>query len=154
MSIETVTRVKKRPLRQSRGSSLVEFALMFPMLFFLLLGIVDMGIYCYSLVCVQDATRMTTLFASSSIGNGNTAAACQYLLTNLSKLPNVNGTATCNGGSNGVTLTVASVTGPDSPDSNPAVKVTVSYRTINLIPIYGLPGQLTITRSAQARMRS
>ena len=110
-----------------------------------------MGIYCYSLVCVQDATRMTALYASSSIGNGNTAAACQYLLVNLSKLPKVSGSTICNGGSNGVTLTTASVTGPDG---NAAVLVTVSYQTISLIPIEGLPGHLTVTRSAKARMRS
>lgn len=134
-----------------RGSAVVEFALTFPLLFFLLLAVVDMGVYCYSLISVQDATRMTALYASSSIGNGNTAAACSYLLANLSKLPNVSGSSSCNGGSNGVTLSIGSITGPDG---NEAVQVTVIYQTINMIPVNGLRGQLTITRSAAARRRS
>jgi hypothetical protein len=110
-----------------------------------------MGVYCYSLSSVQDAARIVALYASSSIGNGNNTAACQYLLANLSKLPNVSGTSGCTGGSNGVSLTIAPLTGPDG---NSAVSVTVSYKTINLIPINGLLGQLTVTRSAKARIRS
>jgi hypothetical protein len=94
---------------------------------------------------------MVALYASSSIGNSNTSGACQYLLYNLSKLPNVSGARSCSGGASPVTLTLSSVTGPDG---NSAVQVTVSYQTINLVPIYGLPGQLMISRSVEARRRS
>lgn len=135
--------------RSCRGSALVELALTFPMLFFLLLAVVNMGLYCYSLIAVQDAARMVALYASSSVGNGNTSGACQYLLSNLSKLPNLSGVTSCS--SLPARLTLTSVTGPDS---NPAVQVTVSYQTISLVPVYGLPGQLTITRTVEARMRS
>ena len=138
----------KRRSRRSRGSAFVELTLTFPMLFFLLLGVVDMGFYCYSLISVQDAARTVALYLSSAVGNNNTTAACQYLLSNLSKMPNLSGVSTCSGSP--LTLTATAVTGPDS---NPAVQVTVSYQTINLIPIYGLPGQLTITRTVTARRR-
>ena len=137
---------------RERGSALVELALAFPMLFFLLLGALDMGIYCYSLISVQDGARMVALYLSSSVGNNNAAGACQYLLSNLSKMPNMNGVTSCpsSGTPQPVTLSVSAITGPDS---NTAVQVTVSYRTISLIPIYGLPAQLTITRTVQARRR-
>lgn len=139
----------KRKYRKSRGSAFVELSLTFPILFFMLLAVVDMGIYCYSLIAVQDAARMVAIYSSSPIGNGNSGGACQYLISNLAKLPGMRGVTTC--ASNPLTLTLTSVTGPDS---NPAVQVTVAYRTIQLIPIYGLPGRLTITRTAEARRRS
>ena len=138
----------KRRSRRSRGSAFVELTIVFPMLFFLFLAVVDMGFYCYSLISVQDAARMVTLYLSSAVGNNNTAGACQYLLSNLSKMPNLSGVSTCSGSP--LTLTATAITGPDN---NPAVQVTVSYQTIHLIPIYGLPGQLTITRTVQARRR-
>jgi Flp pilus assembly protein TadG len=122
------------------------------MLFFLFLAVVDMGVYCYSLISVQDGARMVAIYASSSIGNGNNTAACQYLLSNLAKLPNLNGVTNCAGSPSPVTLTITSVT--DGPDHNPAVTVTVAYKTLALVPVNGLPGQLTITRSATARRRS
>lgn len=138
------------PRQRDRGSAFVELALAFPMLFFSLLAVVDMGIYCYSLISVQDGARMVALYESSSVGNGNTSGACQYLLKNLSNLPNLSGVTTCNGSPSPVTLSLANVTGPDG---NSAVEATVSYRTINLVPIYGLPSQLTITRTVEARRR-
>jgi Flp pilus assembly protein TadG len=139
----------RRLRRNERGSAFIELALSFPMLFFLLLGALDLGFYCYSLISVQDAARMVALYTSSSVGNGNSAGACQYLLSNLSKMPNLSGVSSCS--SLPLELTLTSVTGPDS---NTAVQVTVSYQTISLIPIYGLPSQLTIIRTVEARRRS
>jgi Flp pilus assembly protein TadG len=140
-----------RPETHERGSAMVEFVVSFPLLFFSLLAAVAVGMYCYCLISVQDASRMVALYASSSLGNGNTSAACQYLLSNLSKLPKVSSATTCSGGTSPVTLTLTSVTGPDG---NSAVQVTVAYQTINVVPIYGLPGHLTITRTVEARRRS
>ena len=138
----------RRTRERQRGSAFVELTLTFPMLFFLLLAVVDMGFYCYSLIGVQDGARTVALYLSSAVGNNNTTGACQYLLSNLSKMPNLSGVSSCNGSP--LTLTTTAITGPDS---NPAVQVTVSYQTIHLIPIYGLPGQLTITRTVTARRR-
>jgi Flp pilus assembly protein TadG len=119
------------------------------MLFFFLLGAVDMGFYCYALIAVQDAARTVALFASSEIGSGDYADACQNLLANLKSMPNLHGVTTCS--SLPLTLTVTSITGPDG---QPAAQVMVSYQTIQLIPLPTVPGRLTITRTVTARSRS
>ncbi|MGH9771469.1 MAG: TadE/TadG family type IV pilus assembly protein [Candidatus Acidiferrales bacterium] len=148
----TVAPILNSSRRQNcRGSAFVEFALTFPMLLFLLLGAFDLGFYCYALITVQDAARMVALYASSEIGDGDYSGACQYLLSNLSKLPNA--PTSCS-----KILTITSVTdasgNPTGPDGNPAVSVTVSYQTIQLIPFLGIPGKLTINRTVEARRRS
>jgi hypothetical protein len=40
-----------------------------------------------------------------------------------------------------------------APDNTTASKVTVTYQTLQLIPITGLPGILSITRSLEMRVR-
>lgn len=143
----TVAPILNSSRRQNcRGSAFVEFALTFPMLLFLLLGAFDLGFYCYALITVQDAARMVALYASSEIGNGDSNGACQYLLSNLSKLPNA--PTSCSK----TLLTITSLSA--GPDGNPAVSVTVSYTTIQLIPFFGIPGNLTISRTVEARLRS
>jgi hypothetical protein len=119
------------------------------MLFFFLLGAVDMGFYCYALIAVQDAARTVALFASSSTGNGDYTDACGYLLVNLKSMPNLSGVTTCT--SLPLQLTLTSITGPDG---QAAVQVTVAYQTIQLIPLPSIPGRVTITRTVEARSRS
>jgi Flp pilus assembly protein TadG len=140
--------ILKSPRRRNRrGGAFVEFIFTFPMLFFMLLGAFDLGFYCYALITVQDAARMVALYASSEIGNGDYSGACQYLLQNLNKLPNA--PQSCSG-----TLTITSVNRADGDSIGSDVKVTVSYPTLQLVPFLGIPGQLTINRTVEARMRS
>lgn len=143
-------RVSPTPKRRERGSSIIEFVLAFPLLLSFFFGAFDLGFYCYALISVQDAARTVALFTSSATGNGNTTAACSYLLANLAKLPNLHSVTSCNSLPLRLTLN-SDVTGPDN---NIAVTVTVTYQTVNLIGFYGLPSQLTITRTVEARRRS
>lgn len=140
---------ERRHTKRERGSALVEFVVIFPMLFFCLLGAVDMGFYCYALIAVQNAARAVALFASSSTGSGDYANACGYVLANLKSMPNLQQIASCS--SLPLKLTITSISGPDG---NPATQVTISYQTVHLIPVYQLPGQITITRTVTARRRS
>jgi Flp pilus assembly protein TadG len=141
-----------RPLKRSQqGSSLVEFVLVFLMLFFFFVGVYDAGFYMYAAIAVQDATRVAALYTSDSSTSGDSAGACQYVLAELQSLPNY-AQAPANCGSLPVQLTIASIA--SGPDGNSTTQVTLSYQTVPLIAIPGLPGQLTITRTAQMRIRT
>ncbi|MFL6463343.1 MAG: TadE/TadG family type IV pilus assembly protein [Bryobacteraceae bacterium] len=133
-----------------RGSVLVEFLLTFPFLFLLFLGVYDFGFYLYASIAVQDAARTAALYTSDTSTAGDVTGACQYVLAALQSLPNrAQALADCS--SLPVQLTAAAIA--NGPDGNPTSQVTLSYQTIPLIAIPGLPGQLTITRTAQMRVR-
>jgi Flp pilus assembly protein TadG len=139
--------------RRQRGSAFVEFVLLFPMLFFLFIGAFDMGFLCYALIATQDAARVGALYTSSqSALAGSSAGACQYVLNELSKMPNSSQfPAGC--GAAPLHVTAQAITGPDG---KPASSVTVSYQTIQLftVPIPGFTRQFTISRTVQMRVRT
>ena len=137
-----------------RGTELVEFALLFPLLFFMFLGAFDLGFFCYSLIAVQNAARVAALYASASPGTHSTdsASACTLVLNELQMMPNYSSLpSSC--GASPLQVTLATVSAPDYT-TNSTIKVTVVYQTMQLIPIPGLPGQLNISRSVEMRVRS
>jgi len=142
-------RLTKR--KRSRGTALIEFVLIFPVLMFLFFGTFDMGFYMYALVSTQSAARIAALDTSaSSARSGSTSAACADVITELNMMPNA---ASFPSGCNALPLqvTAQAVTGPDGESAS---KVSVTYRTSQVIPIPGLAGQLKITRVVQMRDRS
>ena len=145
MSFRRATRERQR------GSAFVEFLLLFPTLFFLFVGAFDMGFYCYALIAVEDAARVAALYTSSqTILAGSSTGACTYVRNDLAKMPN-NSQFSSSCGALPLTVTAQSITGPDNKTAS---KVTVSYQSIQLIPIPGLTGRLTITRAVQMRVRT
>jgi hypothetical protein len=74
--------------------------------------------------------------------------ACNYVLTELNVLPNTRTLTTCGA----LPLIVNPTTFVDA-DGATAARVDVTYQTINMIPIPGLTGQLSITRNAQMRLK-
>jgi Flp pilus assembly protein TadG len=139
------------------GHSVLEVALLSPWIFFLFIGALDWGFFSYALLSTQSAARVATLYTSSSNATAaDQAAACQYVLDELRRLPNI-GTAVQSCSSLPVIVTAQRVdqnSNPPSADRAPASRVTVTYQTVPLIPIPGLlPGQLTITHSAEMRIR-
>ncbi len=69
----------------------MEVALMAPWIFFLFVGVFDMGFYCYAAICTQNAARAVAL---SYAQDGIPSIKCTVALGELSMLPNVNG-GTC-----------------------------------------------------------
>ena len=55
--------------QQARGQSLVEFALLFPILIMLVLGIADLGRAYYALVALNDAAEEGAMYAAMDPGN-------------------------------------------------------------------------------------
>lgn len=129
---------------------MLEMAILGPWVFLLFIGALDWGFYASALISVQSAAHSAVSYTSTSTTTAtNTDAACQIVLAEIRKLPNVgSGTTTC--GSNPV-VTAESWTGPDT---QPGAKVTVTYQSISLIPIPGLlRKQFTVTRIAVMRLR-
>jgi Flp pilus assembly protein TadG len=143
--------------RNQRGNAVVEVALMAPWIFFLFVGVFDMGFYCYAAICTQNAARAVAL----SHAQGSNLDKCTIALGELSMLPNVNG-GTCS--ALPVQVTVTELNGSACADSgvgsavaNAAVpfcvQSAVTYQTIPLLPIPGvLMGRMTLTRTAEMRL--
>jgi Flp pilus assembly protein TadG len=136
--------------RRERGTSMVEFVLNFLLLFYLFIGIVDFGFFGYALIAVQNAARVAALYTSSAASHDtDQTGACTKILNELTTLPNYSALPTsCNASP----LTVTTTTSTDT-DSQTTAKVSITYQTISIIPIPGLPGSLSITRSVQMRVR-
>jgi hypothetical protein len=108
-----------------------------------------MGMYAYALICTQNATRVAATFTSSGATRAADAdGACRCALSEMSAMANVRGLNSCN--SLPVIVTATSGTGVDG---GAATNVSVTYRTDQFFPLPGLPGRLTITRTAQMRIR-
>lgn len=138
-------RFANRRLRE--GHSVIEMALIAPWLLFLFAGALDMGFYSYAIISTQNAARVAAMHTSSSeLAATDTAGACGYALAELNSMPNVRGVTSCD--ALPVIVTVNQVTGVDGA---PASSVSVTYQSVPLIPIPGLMGQLTMTRTAQMR---
>lgn len=136
--------------KRERGSAFVEFALLFPMLFFMFVGAFDAGFLCYALTATQNAARVAALYTSSPGKQSDAATACLYVRAELQMMPNF---AQLPAGCSASPLLVSLSSG-NGPDGHPAATVTVAYTTLRLVPIPGLSGQITIRRTAEMRVRT
>ena len=144
--------VKRACSRDRRGSNIVEFALLMPWYFFLFVGALDFGFYSFGLIAAQNAARIGAMYCSGSSTTAiDSATACSYALDQFRTMPNVGSSLTTCAASP-VVVGASLVTGADGAQ---AASVTVTYTTPQLIPIPGLlPGQLTISRTVQMKLRS
>lgn len=141
-----------------RGSALVELALMCPWIIFMFIAVFDVGIYSYAQISTANAARVAALYTSSSKETSTDSQfACYRVLEEMRTLQNIGSTATCSctgstctAGDGNLTVSAASVAGPDG---DPASEVTVTYKTIPVIPVPFLSkSQLTITRKVRMRI--
>ena len=137
--------MSRRRSHSERGNSLIETALMSPWIFLLLIAILDIGFYAYATICTQNAARVAALAVAASDTAG-TAEACAAARFEMANLPNANEFGTCSND----TLTVSVVA--DTVAGEPTRKVTVRYRTIQLMPLPWLTGRLTFERTTEARL--
>ena len=139
---------KRRRSRQG-GHAILEVSMIAPWLLFLFSGVFDMGFYEYCLISTENAARVAAFYTSSaSAYAGDSTGACQYALSEMSNVSNVNRLTTCD--ASPLVVTATAVTGVDG---NPATNVSVAYTTNQLIPIPGLTGKTTITRVVQMRVK-
>jgi Flp pilus assembly protein TadG len=146
------------------GNAIIETAFLAPWIFFLFVGVFDMGFYCYAAICTQNAARAVVLSQVQSTVGVAPPSPCTVALNELNMLPNVSAATTCTGTPVNVPP-VVTLDGSSCPDSSIGSAVTlfasspfcmqasVTYQTIPLIPIPGLlTGQLTLTRTAEMRI--
>jgi hypothetical protein len=156
------------------GSAIVEVALMSPWIFFLFVGVFDMGFYAYAIICTENAARAAAVQTASAIGVQSNSNACDGAWDELKGLPNVAGISK-NCGQPPVTVTQttlctqatvrpASITcnAPGCADCNStndptgraaSSRVSVTYQSGLFIPIPGvLTNQLNITRVVEMRI--
>ena len=169
-----------RRKQSERGGAMVEAALLAPWIFFLFVGVFDLGFYTYGAICTQNAARAAAVQTASSVGAyyQSDALACTAVLNELSLMPNVVGVSSCSAlpvqmtrktlCSDTSKVTYVSCDGTDSSplstvysQTEPAgwagwpasSQVSVTYQSSQFIPIPGiLTGKLTITRIAEARI--
>jgi len=166
-----------RRKRSESGNSIVEMALLAPWVFFLFVGVFDLGFYAYGIICTQNAARAAATQTASSVGVQSASIACTAAWNELRGMPNVAGlTQDCSQLPVVVTqrtlcdrtkvqpstLAASCISGSQcadcgssaDPNSHSASsQVSVQYQSIPLVPIPGiLTGRLTITRIMEMRI--
>jgi len=136
--------------RGRRGNAIVEATLMTPWILLLFLGVYDFGFFIYASICVQNAARVAAM-GNALEGGVDQAAACNLVLNEMNALPNISSSTTCStslGVTNANPLAVVVVLDTSGPDGNAnVIEVTVQYLSLQLFPIPGLMGQMTMTRT-------
>jgi len=166
------TSIKRK--RREGGNSIVEVALLSPWIFFLFVGIFDLGFYTYAVICTQNAARAAATQTAASVGVQLNSTACDGAWDELKGLPNVAGitkncaqlpvivtqTTLCTQGTVRPS-TIACTGGPCADCGNgtdptgraASSRVAVQYQSIPMVPIPGiLTNRLTITRIAEMRI--
>jgi Flp pilus assembly protein TadG len=140
-----------RRLRQDRGQALIEFILILPMIFLLIVNLVNFGGFFYSFITVANAARAGANYAVLgffSVGTPSTPTGPQITAVvrqDLSSLPNSTAATINVCKNNGVTVKVLSgscTSIPSDPESASYVltSVDVTYTYSPFIPLFSFPG--------------
>ena len=135
-------RFLRRLMGEGRGQSLVELALLLPVLLILVLGTIDFGRVFFAYISVTNAARNGADYAAE--GQAATADLDGIRTTALADTGDLPNTSPTNPG-------VAVATGTDSQGRLYA-DVTVSYAFTTLFPWPGIPDSLDVQRTVRARV--
>lgn len=139
-------RLVTKDVGATRGSALVETALVLPWVLFLFVWILDYGFYTYAAIGLQSASRAAGMVTGS---NANlvaaTSVACLYARQELAAMPNSSSfDANCISGPVRVIASPVTIGSPGLP----ATRVSVTYQTVPMIPIPGfMMGRMSLTRT-------
>lgn len=134
-----------------RGQALIELALVLPLLFWLIINVVNIGSFCYAWITVSNAARAGAVFlslgpASAYAPNAPTADAVKSMLVGVS------GELSSLGGYNTPSITkvfvfgnnITNADGPGPVDLESSLfagcAVRVEYLSTPLIPFWDFPG--------------
>jgi len=154
--------MKVRRKRSESGSSIVEIALLAPWIFFLFVGVFDLGFYLYAASCTQNAARIGAIQTATNPALSTSqlqAMACNAALLEMVQVPNTHTASSCNALPLIVTQqTLNNSTTPACADcgidaTGVSSLVTVTYRSGLFVPIPGLiTNQMNLTRTSETRM--
>lgn len=151
------------PFRSHSGHAVVEVSLMAPWIFLLFIAVFDFGFYAYALISTENAARVGALYASSGWGAASDGTGvCLQVLPEMRMLPNVGGSTICSCAGQSCTagpiqITTSPMVGAsclEGAATSQCVRVTVQYQTIQLFPLPGLAGQMTMRRVAEASVKT
>jgi Flp pilus assembly protein TadG len=135
-----------------RGNAVIEVTLMAPWIFFLFVGVLDLGFYAYSFISVENAARAAVLLTSRSrVAATDQTDACAVVLNELQWAAyGRNVSPNCSAAPLVVNATLLPNGGLDQTD---AAQVEVKYTTIPMIPIPGvLAGSFVVDRVWQMKI--
>ncbi len=128
--------------QRSRGQSVVELAVLLPILVVILAGAADFGRGLTAYIAISGATREGAAYGMQSADQAANEAEIATTVRN----------DIGNGGEIwGTDVVVVSDTGPDSQNYEQVV-VTVSYAFSPIIPIPGLPSTINMDRTVRMRV--
>lgn len=152
---------KKRRKSGERGNAVVEASLLVPWILFLFMGVFDFGFYAYALIATENAARVAALYTSSNLviarqewmapSPPSKPGACQYVLGELKKLPNVGTNLT---GCSALPVKVTVYQPTPQADGSFSSRVSVTYQSVQLFSLPWMMGRLTATRTAEMRVLS
>jgi Flp pilus assembly protein TadG len=151
----------RRLAREESGTSMVEFALVAPMLIALLVGLIEIGRFAYFAILAANAARAGVQYGAQNLQTAaDTTGITNAVVADGQNLPNW----TASGGHvlvshlcsvNGATPTIC-VTGASGPAPNTvyyvSVQVTGSFKSLLSYP--GLPPTLPVSGNAIMRVAS
>ncbi|MEX2158991.1 MAG: TadE/TadG family type IV pilus assembly protein [Dehalococcoidia bacterium] len=135
---------------KSRGQSLVEFAMIAPLFFILVLGIVDFGMGLHSWMTMTNATREGARLAAVHAPSSG-SVDCNPLPAEGSIERKVCDTAT-NLDADAMTITVTNAD-PEGDNAGEEVSVQIDYDYELIMPLSGFMDLSTISLSATTKMR-
>jgi len=157
---KTKRRPSRRFAKRERGNALVEFALVAPLLLWIVLVSFDAGLYMYSFICVQSAARAGAIRNSGGTESAvDQATACAIAKDQLQGLPSVAAaTGTCT--TSPLVVTSVLCTGSStcgsassSADGTESTLVIVRYTlpSVFAIPLTGPP---VVAAASQMKLRN
>ena len=160
-----------RRKRRESGHAVVEIALLAPWIFFLFVGVFDMGFYSYAIICTENAARAAAIQTAANPTSQTDLIACNAVWKEMSFLPNVASISpqdctklpvkvvrktlciTASVAPNSITCDAPGCADCGSDNTAASSQVAVTYRSSLFVPIPGiLTNQLTITRIGEMRI--
>jgi Flp pilus assembly protein TadG len=149
-------RLIRKLSRSESGASLVEFAILLPVMVFLLMGVIEIGRYTYYAILAANAARagapygsQNTTTADDITGMTNAAIADEGSVPQFSPSP----TPLCST-NGGATLSTCAAAGSNGPAAGTIyyVQVVVTGTFTTLFHYPGIPNNVPITGSATMRV--
>jgi Flp pilus assembly protein TadG len=140
-----------RLMRSDRGTSIIEFALVAPVLIFLVIGLIEIGRYTYFGILASHAARAAAQYGDQTLVTADDVAGMKAAaLQDAQSLPqwNVSPAPMCT--QSGAVFTCASGTPP--PGTTYYVKVQVTGTFSPLLHYPGIPTSLPVSATAILRV--
>jgi len=146
--------MKKRNLfRSDSGTSLIEFALVLPVLVFLLLGVIEVGRYAYYAILAANAARAGVQYGAQSLQDAQDTTGMQNAASqDAMSLSSLTAKASNLCSQNGATPTQCTTGAAPTTGNVYYVKVQVTGTYKSLMGYPGIPTNIPVSGSAIMRV--